>query len=100
MDPSDTDPQHCFLYLLFVVGVKRQLTPVSIFCLAGFEPTWSRLEHGPGIPPLLSPPFLNPALRNADLFSSANPDNFTIWRRNESQDAPSVILKEVQIYLK
>jgi hypothetical protein len=29
------------------------------------------------------------------LFLSANPDNFTIWRRNDSQDAPAVILKEV-----
>jgi hypothetical protein len=32
-------------------------------------------------------------------FSSANPDNFTIWRRNESQDATTVILKEDQIFL-
>ncbi len=39
-----------------------------ILYLAGFAPTWSRLEHGPDIPPLLSLPFLNPALRNADLF--------------------------------
>jgi hypothetical protein len=69
--------------------------------LAGFAPIWSRLEHGRGIPPLLSPPFLSPALRNAGLLflSSANPDNFTIWRGNESQDATTVILKEAQIFL-
>jgi hypothetical protein len=84
------------LHLFFV---KCQPTPISIFCLAGFAPTWSRLEHGPGIPPLLSPPFLSPALRNADLFSSAVLDYFTIWRRKESQDATTVILKEVQIFL-
>ncbi len=96
-DPTDTDPQHCFLYLLFVVK-KCQLTPVSISYLAGFEPIWSRLEQGPGIPPLRSLPFLSPALRNADLFSSANPDNFSIWRRSESQDATTVILKDVRFF--
>ncbi len=68
MDPRETDPQHCFFVSpLRCASQMPADTCFYILYLAGFEPIWSRLELDPGIPPLLSLPFLSPALRNADL---------------------------------
>jgi hypothetical protein len=47
MDPTDTDPPHCFLCLFFVVvQVKCQLTPVSIGRIrSNMEQTGARPRH-------------------------------------------------------